>query len=76
MKNQSRRDPRIDPRAGDVLRRIGAKTGEREVLSVGAFSPGGRIGVLYPTGYRDYRWVDMEMWRQWAAKAEVIDAAE
>jgi hypothetical protein len=52
----SERDPRVDPRPGDVLRGGGLR---REVID---------LGDVYGAPYQEW----LAKWREWAANAEVV----
>lgn len=66
----SGRDPRVDPRAGDVLRK-----GRVERRVDDTYSGGLRIQWSRPGGWR--RWFcTRETWRRWAAGAEALRVAE
>lgn len=80
MPTDSRRDPRIDPKVGDILDN-GLRT--REVVRVAVNRHGATI-VKYTakvTGNTAKRWrrrvncAFLPAWRQWARNAEVIESA-
>jgi hypothetical protein len=67
------RDPRVDPKKGDVLK---TRRYERTV-----HEPDPRFGIPQAVvmfydqeGFLDWR--DYRMWRKWAKKAEVLHAAD
>jgi len=71
-----RRDPRIEPKPGDVLCR-GKQ--QRRVCVIGPFFKPNVIGVHYinKTSKKGVMsWVQMMLWRTWAKKAEVLHAAD
>lgn len=65
----SGRDPRLDPRAGDVLRK-----GRVERRVDETYAGGFRVRWSKPPGWRLY--CTLETWRRWAAGAEVLRVAE
>lgn len=64
------RDPRVEPKDGDVLRKDGA---ERHVFRIR--KSGGNWFDVYYGGGRRCRCTD-STWRAWAKDAEVIHAAD
>jgi hypothetical protein len=68
------RDPRVDPKPGDILRR-GRQ--QRRVCIVGPFIKASVHGIHYVgSDKRVMHWIIPEGWKRWAATAEVIHAAE
>lgn len=68
---ENERDPRVDPKPGDVLRC--GKTGIRKVEYVGPIA-GKTPGVAWRVPGH-IRWVCMDWWKRWAAKADVIHSS-
>jgi len=69
------RDPRIDPRPGDVLRR----PRQQRMVLVRYF--GGVNYALVPGtkpnyGLPHFKWSDLASWRKWAKTAEVVHVAD
>lgn len=73
------RDPRIDPRPGDVVRhRSGRPTRTVEIVKAS-----GMVSVSQPTwfvlanGRRQLRWgrPDLAQWRRWARDGEAMEVA-
>lgn len=66
----TKRDPRVDPKKGDVLKNGATRT----VKEVGRY---GKHDVVFCTDTRK-QWVEpyIGQWRRWAAKAEVIHVAD
>lgn len=68
----SERDPRVDPRPGDVLRRvIGFSNYERRVVCCGMSGGTPTVTFLSRTGKR-HTTIWLTDWRKWAANAEIV----
>jgi hypothetical protein len=77
-----KRDPRVDPRPGDWLKK------GKENRYVDEFHPKHNRGGYFiqgwvliackfePSGYRAWKSPSIQQWRKWAEKAEVIHAAD
>lgn len=66
------RDPRLDPRAGDVLMNRGVR---REAQRVSESGESVRSFFLSPR-WRHTEWAPITTWRKWAKNAEVLYRAE
>jgi hypothetical protein len=69
------RNPKLDPRPGDVLKK-GAR--QRTVLDVGDFFRPGQTGVFFKTPSQrptEGSWEVLEYWQRWAKNAEVLHSA-
>lgn len=69
----NQRDPRVDPKPGDVLSVGGS---QRQVDGVGCRFGTGEIQVGWVRSCGDSGSMSLKSWKRWAAKAEVIRAAE
>lgn len=73
-----KRDPRINPKAGDKLRSsVGLWNGKYKTITVLAVYDNGDPSVGCRRGGRELMWREsIETWRVWAKGAHVIRAAE
>ena len=71
MRDPKLRDPKIDPKRGDVLARPRAV---RVVLGCPVMAGG--VGVAFPRGSGLITWVYIDEWRRWAKSADVLMRAE
>lgn len=69
--NSTKRDPRIDPKAGDVLEKMG-----KRLLFVRRVRRIYGVEVYYQDGNQQVCVCFLKAWRRWAKNAEVIHVGE
>ncbi len=74
MPEVEKRDPRVDPRSGDVL--LGARSMKaRKARTVYQVDDDGLVRFQIG-GSKSAHWWGIQAWREWAATATVIRTAE
>lgn len=68
MPNEAKRDPRVDPKSGDVF--AGADGRVREVVCIANY-----VVYRFQFGWKKYHLL-MHSWRKWAKNAKVLHAAD